>query len=280
MQVEIKALGSEAVAEACRQEPAVQVPRVLRKTKNGFIMSWAGEVDLLSAYKDKTRYSSSLDVGAIGTHLGNWLACLHLAGIDDQDGWDSLHNEDVAKYGDREEHVIRTAMGKTDYSSEQVEGVLRTLRKPGRVQTLTPWDFRPMNTLLRVKEGEGDAAVHDLTIVDWEFCHYGEPSNDLRLWVAEAMVLEVKHGERGLLSSFLKAYKDKAGAVIIDEDFVCKVAVAVGTFLLLFMPAKIWDCTEEDREPWTETAIQYVKAGAERNMAWLSQSVLKPLLDR
>lgn len=277
MQVEIKALGSKAVAEACRQEPAVQVPRVLRKTTNGFIMSWAGETDLLSAYKDK-KYSSSLDMVAIGTRLGHWLACLHLAGIDDLDHWSSLHNEDVAKYGDREEYVIRTAMGKTEYSLEQIEGVLRTMRKPGRVQTLTPWDFRPMNTLLTVKHGQEGAVIPDLTIVDWEFCHYGEPSNDLRLWVAEAIVLEAKHGERGLLSSFLKAYKGNAAA-IIDGDFVCKVAVAVGTFLLLFMPAKIWDCTEEDREPWTETAIQYVKAGAERNMAWLSQSSLKPLLE-
>lgn len=278
MQVEIKALGSKAVAEACRQEPAVQVPHVLRKTTNGFIMSWAGDIDLLSAYKDKD-YSSSLDMVAIGTRLGHWLACLHLAGIDDVDGWSSLHNEDVAKYGDREEYVIRKAMAETEYSPEQIEGVLRTLRKPGRVQTLTPWDFRPMNTLLQVKQGQEGATVPDLRIVDWEFCHYGEPSNDLRLWVAEAMVLEAKHGERGLLSSFLKAYKDNAGEVIIDSDFVYKVAVAVGTFLLLFMPAKIWDCTEEDRGPWTETAIQFVKAGAERDIAWLRQSVLRPLLD-
>jgi hypothetical protein len=278
MQVEIKALGSKAVAKACLQEPAVQVPRLVRKTKNGFIMSWAGDIDLLNAYQGKATSLPALDMAAIGSRLGHWLACLHLASMADDDGWGDMRNEDVEKYGAREEYIIRTFMGKTDYSEEQIEGVLKVLRKPGRVQTLTPWDFRPMNTLLRLNDGQEAGGLPGLTIVDWEFCHYGEPSNDLRLWVAEAMVMEAKHGERGLLSSFLIAYKTHAGSVIIDEDFVCKVSVAVGTFLLLFMPAQVWGCTENDREEWTNTAIQYVKAGAERNIAWLSQSVLKHLL--
>ncbi|KAK8058192.1 hypothetical protein PG994_008640 [Apiospora phragmitis] len=111
----------------------------------------------------------------------------------------------------------------------------------------------------------------------------GDPAYDLRLWAAEAMVLEAKFGKedgsRGsLLSSFLRAYRLGTGDAIVDDKFVCKVAIAVGAFILLFMPAPFWDCVEEDREPWTKLSLQYVKAGAENDITWLRQSSLGPLL--
>ncbi|KAK8131747.1 hypothetical protein PG984_008185 [Apiospora sp. TS-2023a] len=52
LQLEIKALRSPAVAEACRQEPSVEVPRVLQETCRGYLMSFGGEMDLRVAYKE------------------------------------------------------------------------------------------------------------------------------------------------------------------------------------------------------------------------------------
>lgn len=52
LQLEIKALRSRAVAEACRQEPSVEVPRVLKETCRGYLMTWGGEMDLRVAYKE------------------------------------------------------------------------------------------------------------------------------------------------------------------------------------------------------------------------------------
>ncbi|OLN97462.1 hypothetical protein CCHL11_00976 [Colletotrichum chlorophyti] len=275
LQVEIKALTSKIVAEASRQEPSVQTPRVLRQTNNGFIMSWGGDLDLRFAYKT----NPSLNASAVGARLGKWLAYLHLASITEGPGeWAAESNGLLAqiyhKPGGLEEEVIRSAL--TD--QEEIERVLKVLRKPDPARTLTVWDFRPMNTLLQA-HAEGAAAK--LTIVDWELCHYGEPSNDLRQWAAEAMVMEAKFGDRGLLSSFLTAYKNNVGPAIVGPDFAYKLAIGVGAFLLFFMPqgAQLWDCTEDEVEPWMKTGIEYIKAGANHDSDWLSRSSLKPLLD-
>lgn len=274
LQVEIKALQSKAVAEACRQEPSIRVPSVLRTTHNGFIMSWAGEIDLLTAYKT----DDSIDAAAIGARLGRWLACLHSAGISiGPDGHATQHDALEKLFsgsGGMEEQAVRSVVSAED----EIERVLETLRTPSPVRTLTPWDFRPSNVVMRMPSEKG--AAPDMTIVDWELCHYGDPSNDLRMWVAEAMIMEVQHGNRGLLSSFLTAYRRHAGS-IIHEAFVRKVAVAVGVFLLYFIGqgAVVWGFTEKDNEQWTEKAIRYLKAGADDDMVWLGQSCLKPLLD-
>lgn len=80
-----------------------------------------------------------------------------------------------------------------------------------------------------------------------------------------------------MLSAFLRAYKLHTGTAIVDETFICKVAIAVGAFILLLMPATVWDCEEEESDFWKKTALDYVKAGAETNLAWLRQSCLGPL---
>lgn len=182
--------------------------------------------------------------------------------------------------GGLEEQVIRAAMGQNGSSEEDITQVLHLLRKPPPVRTTTVWDFRPMNTLVRATASKDQP---ELTIVDWEFTHYGDPAYDLRIWVAEAMVLETKfggvEGGRGLLLGFLKAYKRHASTVLVDDDFVCKLAGLVGAFLLLLMPAKVWDCEEDDRGPWTTIALDYIKAGVARDMEWLKKSSLQPLLE-
>jgi aminoglycoside phosphotransferase (APT) family kinase protein len=275
LKVEVKALQSKAVAEAHRKEPSIRVPSVLRETHNGFIMSWAGDTDLRTAYKT----DDSMDMAAIGARLGRWLACLHHAGISvGLDGWNTQHDTLEKLFsgpGGMEEQAIRSVLPTED----EVERVLKLSRTPPPVRTLTPWDFRPSNVVLRTPNKE--EAVPNMTIVDWELCHYGDPTNDLRTWVAEAMVMEAQHGDRGLLSSFLTAYRRHAGISIIDSAFIRKVAVAVGVFLLYFIGqgAVLWGFTEKDNQEWTEKAIQYLKAGADDDTIWLGQSSLKPLLD-
>ena len=131
-----------------------------------------------------------------------------------------------------------------------------------------------MNTLLH-----GDL----LTIVDWEVSHYGEPSSDIRMWVAEAMIMEAKFGERGLLSSFLSAYASSiAGLNLVDETFVRKVAAAVGVLTLFLMSVgpQVWDCAgEEDINHWKGKSVEFILAGANEDLNWLTQSCLGPLLE-
>ncbi|KAF1922668.1 uncharacterized protein M421DRAFT_426684 [Didymella exigua CBS 183.55] len=273
LQFEVKALKSEAVAEACRQEPSVQVPRVLRETKNGFIMNHVGEMDLRTAFKT----DASLDMVKIGVRLGRWLGSLHLAGIAlGPDGWSSRHDELDKFYapGGLAEKAIKASM-----SEEESEKVLAAMRAPTPTHTLTPWDFRPMNIVVRLPTA-GEAPPN-LTVVDWELCHYGDPSNDIRMWVAETMILEAKFGNRGLLSSFLSSYKQQAGTTLVNEEFVSKVALSAGIYMLWLIPInpRVWDCSEEDIEMWKAISLEYIRAGTNGNIAWLKMSCLAPLLE-
>jgi aminoglycoside phosphotransferase (APT) family kinase protein len=273
LQYEIKALNSGAVKEACRKEPSVKVPRVLRTVKNGFIMNWVGESDLRTAFKT----GRVQDPAAAGRRLGRWLGCLHLAGIElGSDGWSSTHDELDKFYvpGGLAEGAIRASM-----DDDEAERVLIALRAPVTTRTLTPWDFRPMNVVVRLSDDI--EALPGLTVVDWELCHYGDPSDDIRMWVAEVTILEAKFGDRGLLSSFLSAYKQEVGTDIVNDGFVSRVALSVGLYILWMLPLNpaLWDCTEEDVSLWKCKSLEFIRAGTSGDMAWIKHSCLAPLLD-
>lgn len=271
--VEVRALQSEAVAEACRQEPSVQVPAVLRTTTNGFIMSHAGSTDLRTAYKT----GELVDARGVGARLGKWLAHLHLAGIAvGPDGW-KTNNDELDKFylpGGIAESIIRASTS----GQEEAGRILSALRAPAPVRALTPWDFRPMNTVVRNHADKG--AAPDLTIVDWELAHYGEPSDDVRMWFAEVLLLEWKFGDRGMLSSFLLAYRQQAGPGLVDDAFACKVALTAGVYILFIMGINpgVWDCAEEDAAVWKAKALEYIRAGTEGDVDLIMQTPLKPLL--
>lgn len=114
------------------------------------------------------------DPAGVGARIGHWLGCLHLAGTSCT-GW-KTQNDDIDKFvapGGLEEQAIRAGMSKDGSSGETIEHALRVLREPPHIRTLTPWDFRPMNILVNIKESE---AIPRMTIVDWEFTHYGDPA--------------------------------------------------------------------------------------------------------
>jgi hypothetical protein len=273
LQHEIKALNSKAVKEACSKEPSVQVPRVLRTVKNGFIMNWVGDTDLRTAFKT----GKLLDPSAAGRRLGRWLGCLHLTGIAlGPDGWRSKSDELDVFYvpGGLAEGSIRASM-----DGDEAERVLNAMRAPVPVRTLTPWDFRPMNVVVRLPDDV--EAAPGLTVVDWELCHYGDPADDIRMWVAEVTILEAKFGNPGLLSSFLSAYKQQAGAAIVNDAFVSRVALNVGIYIHWLIPINpgLWDCTAEDVALWRDKSLEFIRAGTSGDMAWIKHSCLAPLLE-
>jgi len=49
--------------------------------------------------------------------------------------------------------------------------------------------------------------------------------------------------------------------------------------MLIFMvPAGLWTCEEAEVEFWKARAMQFVRAGLERDMEWLAASEFAPLL--
>lgn len=274
LSTEVRALTSPAIAEASRADPSVRVPRVLRTTENGFIMSWAGEVNLLDAF----RGDPSLDMADVGARIGRWLANLQVAGVKTGACGFERVNPELGRFynpGGFMDKLVQSVI--TD--GEESDRILAALRGMETVRTLTAWDFRPMNNLLHFAQSEDNKGNKDnrpdIYIVDWELAQFGEAAGDVGMWCVEAMVLEDKHGERGLLSSFLKAYREQA-AGIVDEVFVCKLAMIVGLMLTYFMriAPRLWGSTEEEVRRWRGTAVEFLRAGAGRDLEWLSGSVL------
>lgn len=269
MLTEIRALNTAVVQRACEQEPHVEIPAVLQTTEEGFVMSWGGEVDLRTAFIQ----NQNLDARALGSRLGKWLAKLHVAasGHADFKGWRNAFFDGIVNI---EAEHLRADFEKRNIETSVAERAIALLQQPGPVQTLIIFDFRPMNTLLKSKDSVDPIA----TIVDWECARYGDPAFDVRLWAAEAWVMESKFGSRGLLESFLEAYREHAGPEIVSSEFIRRVAVAMGSMLLWLMPMGLWDVTdEEEGEHWKLSAIEYIRAGADGDMLWLSRSVLAPL---
>ncbi|KAI5360104.1 Putative aminoglycoside phosphotransferase, protein kinase-like domain superfamily [Septoria linicola] len=273
MLAEARAMQSKIVRRVCYEEPSVEVPRMVSKTDQAVIMSWAGDTDLRSALiADK-----NLDAQDIGSRLGRWIATLHLAGIDDAEvrDWSSATAKSVMK--NEEDNLCAKLSKDSHFTEEDIEKAGSVYHGSDVTKTLAVWDFRPMNTLLR----PGPSAERPrVTVVDWEVASYGDAAWDVRLWAAEAIVLESQHGsERGLLQSFLTAYRERAGERLVDLKFVCRVAVLIGGIWELLMPCSIWDIEEgEDAESWRKEGHQYVRAGIDADREWLLKSRLAPLL--
>lgn len=148
MRFEARALESEAVKSACAAEPGVQVPKVLRETERALLMTWGGEVSL----KETLVEGGEIDGKKVGGRLGRWLACMHRAGVHDAEAreWESSSFMDPVK---RNEYArLHEAMLANGFGEGGFHEVVERLEQPAGLETVTAWDFRPSNTLLRVED--------------------------------------------------------------------------------------------------------------------------------
>ncbi|TLS27254.1 hypothetical protein PpBr36_04255 [Pyricularia pennisetigena] len=268
--IEVRALNSPVVAAATAAEPSVRVPTVLQQTENGFIMSWAGDVNLLEAFAQ----DQQLDYADVGARVGKWLGNLQTAGVAEGPGGFDPVNPELGRFynpGGFLDKLVQSALP----DPAESEAVLAALRGVQTARTLTAWDFRPMNTLLSSAGGPKP----DLYIVDWELSQFGEAVGDVAMWAVEAMVLEAKHGDRGMLAAFLQAYRLHS-AGIIDEAFKIKAGMLTGVMLVYFMriAERLWGCTEDEVAAWRERAIEFLRAGANKNWEFLESSEIGILM--
>lgn len=214
-------------------------------------------------------------MGEVGARLGRWIAAVHIGGLSDAEV--STWTNDVTEaFTIIEAENMRNTLTADGVELQNVEEIMQMLTLPAGPRTLISWDFRPMNTLLRFGENPSDEP--SLTIVDWECARYGCPVDDLRLWMAEALVLESKYGtEKSMVSSFLAAYRLQAGSTIVTKDFVCKLALSVGSIMLQLVPSGLWISDKSEIDYWTSRAKQFIRAASRRDMQWLSAGEFAPL---
>ncbi|TLD33494.1 hypothetical protein PspLS_01050 [Pyricularia sp. CBS 133598] len=268
--IEIRALNSPVVAAATRAEPSVRVPTVLRETANGLVMSWAGDVNLLEAFTK----GLPLDYADVGSRIGKWLGNLQTAGMKAGPSGFDLVNPELGRFynpGGYLDMLVKSAIPDPAESA----AVLASLRATQTARTLTAWDFRPMNNLLSSASGPRP----EVYIVDWELAQFGEAVGDVAMWAVEAMVLEDKHGSHGMLEGFLKAYKANS-AGIINEAFEAKAGMLTGVMLTYFMriAPRLWGSTEEEVAHWRQRAVEFLRAGAKRDMKFLKSSEIGTLM--
>ena len=151
MRFEARALVCQPVKTACEAEPNVEVPEVLETTDRALLMSWGGEMNLRAAIENRENF----DAEEIGSRLGRWLACLHEAGMNDPEAaqWENSTFMDPVKAGEYER--LRISMQASGFDDASVDRAIDQLETPVARQTVTAWDFRPSNTLLRI-EGHPD----------------------------------------------------------------------------------------------------------------------------
>jgi hypothetical protein len=269
LQWESRALNSHVVGQACALEPSVCVSRTLFATKQALVLDWAGDIDLRTAIL----VGAIRDESAISSRLGKWLAHMHEAGLCDKTTQAWKNNGMAEKLLTLQESSMRDLLAEHKTSSSTIEHAITTFRQPaGGLETGVLLDFRPMNVLLSRLEDNQPS----ITVIDMECSTYGDPALDLNLWLAEALIIEAQSRRKGVVSAFLTAYAYESGPEIVTRAFVCKVAVLLGA-LRSFSSFTIWD-VQADAAYWRLAATEYIQAGAERNLQWLVQSDIGPLL--
>jgi len=231
-------------------------------------ISYGGNRTLKEAYADL-----SLDVVAIGTRLGKWLARLHKC----TEGNYEIGNNMVAKeiYGFSYRNLAkgRERFGFDGELGERVNEMYGSLieKDDGMI---CHGDFWPGNVILESFEAnEANQPVPKMTIVDWEMCRRGNGATDVGQFAAEAWLLDRFCGERGLLDTFLKSYVAERK---MEKEDCRRVAVHFGTHIGYWPTVVKWANQQETKEV-VRIGGEVTTNGMNGDWDWLGRSMLDEL---
>jgi tRNA A-37 threonylcarbamoyl transferase component Bud32 len=225
----------------------IQLPAVIRYDAERHVLqiSDGGSRNLKSAYADP-----ALDIQALGTRLGRWLAGLHII-------TSSVAILPIIK--ERFNNVTGKSIYRTNFNGlgaslekfgydrklgERMNKKFGALLETDEV-CLSHGDFWPANVI--VTDSNSKSSSLDLTIIDWELTRIGNGATDVGQFAAEAWILETYSaskatdgssdvtGGRGLVEAFLKAYL--AERRLSDEDKL-RVAAQFGTHIA-YLPSVV-----------------------------------------
>jgi aminoglycoside phosphotransferase (APT) family kinase protein len=261
---EARGMRAREVREACAAVEGITVPEVVayESELHTLIMTDGGRDILADVYK-----AGGLDMRDVGERLARWTAALHMASRDvAETAWENPGSEQVTMMA---ANALPECMERHGYE-RRVGEVARDgffALRDGEPVCYVQGDFRPGNILV----GEDNV----LSIIDWEDSRRQSPAVDLRLFAAQAYLLDVLHGERGLLKAFLTTYKRCAGEMC-TERVSYRTAVMLGTFLLFWLPQMDLCNAAQSAELACFGAMVVDKCVA-GDVQWLRQSRLGPL---
>lgn len=261
---EVRGMGAQAVRDACKVVKGVDAPKVISYNDklHTLITTDGGNDSLADAYE-----AGKLDMQDVGERLAKWVAALHTAtqGVSPE-VWKNDLAESVSMVAANgmpqcmDDHGFGRRVG--EIARDQFFAL-----QPDEPVCCVQGDFRPGNILV----GQDDV----LNIIDWEDSRRQSPALDLRLFAAQAYLLDVLHGERGLLKAFLKAYKRHAGQ-LCDERVAQRTAVMFGGFLVFWLP-QMDLCSASQSARLASYGAQVVDKAIAGDFQWLRESRLGPL---
>ena len=263
---EVRGMNSEAVRSACKAVRGVTVPGVIsyNEISHTLVTTDGGTRSLAGAYT-----INELDMRDVGQRLAIWLAALHKNTQDaSPETWRNELAESVSMVAANGMPQCMADHGYGHCVGEIARDGYFALQ-PGEPACCVQCDFRPGNILV----DEDD----NLSIIDWEDSRRQSPALDLRLFAAQAYLLDVLHGERGLLEAFLMTYKLHAGDMC-DERVAYRTAVMFGGFLVFWLP-QMDLCSASQSAEFAAYGAKVVDRAVAKDWQWLQQSRLAPLFN-
>lgn len=261
---EARGMRSPAVRNACKVVDGVTVPEVISYNDelHTLITTDGGNESLADTYK-----AGRLDMYDVGERLAKWVAALHVATQNvSPEVWQNDLAEGVSMVAANgmpecmENHGYGRRVG--EIARDQYFAL-----QPEEAVCCVQGDFRPGNILV----DNNDV----LSIIDWEDSRRQSPALDLRLFAAQAYLLDVLHGERRLLEAFLKMYKTHAGE-LCDERVARRSAVMFGGFLVFWLP-QMDLCSPSQSTELASYGAEVVHKAIAGDLQWLRQCRLGPL---
>ncbi|CAI6333315.1 unnamed protein product [Periconia digitata] len=193
-----------------------------------------GERELKKAYADPL-----LNIPAIGTEMGRWIAALHMSTkktslslTGAKDDVDLKANNPIGVEIYRYSYNnLSDAFAKYGHDVELANRVNEKFgsRLAADNECLCHGDYWPGNVLVKFRDERQEEV--DLTVVDWEITRRGTSATDVGQFAAEAFLLDRFRGDRGILAAFLDAYLTErdfgAGAVegVDEQEWITRMLV-------------------------------------------------------
>ncbi|KAF2259085.1 kinase-like protein [Lojkania enalia] len=248
-----------------------------RKPENLICMEDGGERNLKSAYPDP-----DLDITAIGTELGQWIAGLHLCSkkvsLSPSNPQDLEANNffavNICQYSYYNLPHALSQFGHDPKFGDFINMEFGSMLSSEN-ECICHGDFWPGNIL--VKQKDGDVETQDLTVVDWEMVRRGNSATDTGQFAAESFLLDRFCGGRGLLPAFLNAYAEarmkatSSGSERITREWMKRMVIHWGVHIA-FWPTRVEWTDQNGTQDLVDIGVSVMKAAAEEDWERLGTS--------
>lgn len=214
---------------------------------------------------------SHLDMRAVGSQIGSWLARLshvHHRRIGENMTQLTIWDE-VAPM--QSSILAKNLTDKHGIAPELVQQIIPVAsgEQASGPKCVVQGDFRPGNIHIRTL----GASQSDVAVVNWECIRLGTGTSDVIQFATEAYVLEYIHGKKGLRESFLKLYREDA-EVLVNEEFIILAALQFGAFMAKWMYHLDWCETDKQKTEMEELGVEFIKRALDKDLDWLKASPL------